>query len=100
MERELDEAKQLPRKVSSPWQQFAATDDDKLSNETREREASELVEQVQHVQMELVRVKEQCNLQVEQLQKQLNLKSTTLQALVSHYNAVVSMVASSCRSLS
>ena len=98
MERELDEAKQLPRKGSSPWQQFSATDDDKLTSEIRERETSELVEQLQNVQMELVRVKEQCNIQVEQLHKQLELKNTTLQALVHHYNIPVSMVTSSYRS--
>ena len=92
MERELDEAKQPQRKGSSPWQQFSATDDDKLTSEIRERETSELVEQLQNTQMELVRVKEQCNVQVEQLQKQLELKTTTLQALVSHYNIPVSMV--------
>lgn len=95
MERELDEAKQLPRKGSSPWQQFSATDDSKLTSEIREREASELVEQLQNVQTELVRVKEQCNIQIEQLHKQLELKSTTLQALVSHYNIPIFMVTTS-----
>lgn len=92
MERELDEAKQLQKNRSSPWQQFSATDDDKLSSDIREREASELVEQIQGVQMELVRVKEQSNIQVEQLHKQLELKNTTLQTLVSYYNTIVSMV--------
>ena len=92
MERELDDSKQLQRKVSSPWQRFSATDDDKVSSEIRERETSELVEQLQNVQMEMVRVKEQCSIQVEQLQKQVELKSSTLQALVSYYNVAVSMV--------
>lgn len=92
MERELDEARQLQRTASSPWQHLSVANDDKLSNEIREREASELVEQLQNVQMELVRVKEQCNVQVEQLQKQMELKNATLQALVGHYGVNVSMV--------
>lgn len=92
MERELDEARQVHRTESSPWQHFSVANGDKLSNEIRERETSELVEQLQNVQMELVRVKEQCNIQVEQLQKQLELKNTTLQALVSHYDVTISMV--------
>lgn len=98
MERELDEAKQVQRTGSSPWQHFSATDGDELSNEMREHETSELVEQLQNVQMELVRVKEQCNVQVEQLNKQLELKNTTLQALVSFYNVPVTMVMSPHRS--
>lgn len=92
MERELEDVKQIQTKGSSPWQQFSTTDDDKLSNEIRERETSELVEQLQNVQMELVRAKEQCNVQVVQLQKQLELKNTTLQALVSLYDVSISMV--------
>lgn len=85
MERELDETKQVQRGGPSPWQHFSATNDDKLSNEIRERETSELVEQLQNVQMELARVREQSSVQVEQLQKQMELKNTTLQALVSLY---------------
>ena len=79
----MDEAKQVHRGGPSPWKHFSATDDDKVSNEIRERETSELVEQLQNVQMELVRVREQSSIQVEQLQKQMELKNTTLQALVS-----------------
>lgn len=83
MERELEEAKQVQRTPLSPsWPNFAAAGE-KTANEIREHETSELMEQLQNAQLELVRVKEQSNIQMEQLQQQLEVKNSTLQALVS-----------------
>lgn len=94
MERELEEAKQVQKAASSSWQHLSAASEETLSNEIRERETSELVEQLQNIQMELVRLKEQHSVQVEQMQRQLELKNTTLQALVSYHDVIVSMVTS------
>ena len=84
MERELEEAKQIQRTQSPPsWQNFAAAGEI-TANETREHEASELMEQLQNAQRELARVKEQGNVQIEQLQQQLEVKNSALQTLVSY----------------
>ncbi|XP_065890443.1 protein CASP-like [Dysidea avara] len=83
MERELEEAKQIQRTQSPPsWQNFAAAGEI-TANETREHEASELMEQLQNAQRELARVKEQGNVQIEQLQQQLEVKNSALQTLES-----------------
>jgi len=83
MDRELEEARQVQRTQSPPsWQNFAAAGES-IANDIRENETTELMEQLQNVQRELARVKEQSNVQIEQLQQQLEVKNSTLQALVS-----------------